>query len=395
MVRTFLFTLLLLQVFIDPSLNAFARKRRSIVKKSNTKKVKRKKVNTRKTPVKKTSKLLVNFQIHGNNVTGSKNKANAVGVAISLEGEHQLTEIIKAKIESGVVIETGSSESVQQNPYEPKKSLQLSEAIVEISPWNNLTFQGGAINQRHHNSPLFISSTAFLGAREILSYSNKQFKFELSAQQSIPSNKNLSTRLGSVDEGSPIFYSEKIKFQTIFDHIKSTLHIQHFAYDQLSAAVAYESEFLGNTINGSAKEQKSFSQQFMGWETGLETQIGLYQSINLLFSANLHRNTSANKGENTGLLLRLGAESPLSSGKLSLSLLNFKNEKNSAPAYYSSSRFGHTNRKGNGVEAKWQQKSDQLHIRGQYIHANVLEKNNLQSDDRIFYLELGKSHEIF
>lgn len=341
--------------------------------------------------------LKVGIGLNSEKVTSDLNKTTSVGFLTNFDGEHTLLEGLILKADVSAILETGSAQSVYEtNPYEPSSRLSLGEAFISYHPWSFLKLDGGAISGKIHENELFKGSSPFIGFNEKLSFAPANVVFSLSAFQGIPNNHNLAQRLGKVDEGEPRFFKETAAFEWHPEHFSIRTHFSHWAYSQLSTGVAFESRFLGNTISGLGKENSRFVSGFKGYEGMFEFSTIVFKNYELGTSYLAHVNDNArDKSKDSGHLIAPYITILYGPGTTTARMLSYRLEADSIPAYYGNSKFGGTNKKGNGIELEWKTLDESFLVHARYLKNEEIEPSSFQADEDLMMLELRRVYDIF
>ncbi len=341
--------------------------------------------------------LKVGIGLSSEKITSDLNKTTTVGFVTNFKGEHTLLEGLILKADVSAILETGSTQSVYEtNPYEPASRLSLKEALVNYRPWSFLSLDAGAISGRVHENELFKGDSPFIGFNERLSVAPGNVILAVTAFQGIPNNHNLAQRLGKVDEGEPRFFKETAEFEWHPEHFSLRSHFSHWAYSSLSTGVAYESRFLGNTISGLGKENSRFTTGFKGYEGMFEFSTIVFKNYELGVSYLAHVNDNArDKSKDSGYLLAPYTTILYGPGTTTLKFLKFELEADSIPAYYSSTKFGGTNKKGSGIEIEWKTLDESFLVKARYIKNEEIVPSSFQADEDIMMVELRRVYDIF
>lgn len=341
--------------------------------------------------------LKASVGLSGEKIQSDLNKSSTVGLTARFMGEHILLEGLILKVDARAILETGSSQSVyESNSYEPTSRLALSEALIQYRPFDVLNLKAGAIAQSMHENRLFISSGAFMGLAQELTFAPLNTLIAFSAFQGIPDNHNLSQRLGKVEEGEARFFKETVKFEWHPQTFSLRTHLSHWAYSDLSTGVAYESRFLGNTIAGLGKENSRFTNTFKGFEAMAELSTIVYKNYELGVSYLAHQNTEArDKSKDSGYLLSPYTAILYGPGITTLKLLSYRLEADSIPAYYGSLAFGGTNKKGTGIELEWKTLDESFSIQGRFMKNQEIDPSSFQADEDLMMIELRRVYDIF
>lgn len=334
--------------------------------------------------------------LKGSQVAGELDEANIFGVDLDIQFSHRLNDYLGIEALGGLTLETGESESVYSGrTFKPKNSMNLGHAYVEVNPFKNLALEFGAINQKYHNNPLFLTSTAFVSAREVLSIKLNQWTFELDMIQGIPSNYTLSQKLGNVEEGSSRFFNEKIRVKGEGNVLSMEASVGHFAFDKLNSSVAYASRLLGNTVSGIGSANNRFQNSFVGWNSDVKLSYHDLSFMDISLVGAGHINEKAQSGKNTGLLFGTVLTTKGFDNNVSFSFKNFRNEADSTVAFYSSKYSGQTNRKGMMLGFKVIDSESQLTYGIDSYFTTPIEENPFQEKERIINLSLRKAYDFF
>lgn len=334
--------------------------------------------------------------LNGSHVGGKLNEARTFGLNSQLNFNQYINEKLKINLAGGLSLETGNSETVYgAGTFKPTNSLYLINAKAIYSPFKRVTLAAGAINQNYQKNPLFITSTPFIGAQEVFSYKISNWTIELDLLQSIPSNHTLSKRLGSVNEGSAKFYNEKIRVKGEGNVLSVNASIGHFAFDQLSSSVAYESRLLGNSVSGIGNINNKFKYSFIGWNGDFALDYKNLPGTTISLNSAWHLNSKAPSNKNLGY--KIGPSIAFESGNriYKIELESFENQSDSAVAYYSSKNYGHVNRKGAAIGASVDDIQNQINYGLKGVDTKPIISSPFQSKERIISIFLRKNYELF
>lgn len=293
---------------------------------------------------------------------------------------------LEASVIAGGVLETGSNESLFVDEFKPRQDLVLKEASISYSPIEAISLEAGALNQSRYNSPLLLTDTAFVSARESLNFKLTDYSFGLFLSQAVPSNHFLTNRLGSVDEGAPSLLIEGISMHLAGDVMFFKTQIMRFKFNNLSSNVAFNSQFLGNSTRGTTSSTAAFLYDFEGYNMAFEVGFNIGESTSLTFKGEYLYNDKAPDGRNTGYL----GSTTIELGHFSLTGEYFKNESDSSPAFYNSATYGHNDRDGYGLGLAWVIPKEATAL---YFKTYKLKTNQqiLQSDSTRFFAGLSRS----
>ncbi len=309
-------------------------------------------------------------------------------VSFSMFGNIKQTVLtdLEAQVIAGAILETGSNESLFVDEFKPRQDLVLKEASLNYSPIEQIVLKAGALNQGEYNSPLLLTDSAFVGAKESLNFEIADYRFGFFLAQSVPSNHFLTNRLGSVDEGAPSLLMEGISMHLGGDVMFFKAQAMRFKYNNLSANVAYNSQFLGNSTGGSSTSTTFFLYDFQGYNANFNLGFNLGEELSIGFKGQYLYNDKAPDNRNTGYLLGFNFEY----GGFKLDLEYFDNQSDSAPAFYNSALYGHNDRDGYGGGLTWtlSKEATQIYIRAYKLNTN---QKILMSDSTRAFAGLKRS----
>ncbi|MGZ7140690.1 hypothetical protein ACXWN7_09620, partial [Streptococcus pyogenes] len=90
-----------------------------------------------------------------------------------------------------LILETGSSSSLFTNEFEPKTRIHLQEASLRWRVWQPVKLMAGALDQRHHSSPILISGGTFPAAMISVDPELGDWLVHADAQAAIPTSRTL------------------------------------------------------------------------------------------------------------------------------------------------------------------------------------------------------------
>lgn len=282
---------------------------------------------------------------YGYSVEGERARAQVMGVGLDLLGRRQISSQFSFHFDAGVRLENGSHKSLDIAEFAPNQQVLLHEGTIRFTPLNWLKITAGGINQGHFESPLLIDSVVFVGVSEELRFEFGDYAIYFSAQQLIPNNRNLSTRLDSVDEGTPRFLSETLGVDLGGDLISLKLAASLFSFQQLSNSVAHQSRFIGNSVRGLGPDSAQFDYGFIGQNFRAELRAYLSEQFSMEVSGHTVFNRKAPDDRNQAHWIKGG----FTINQWSFFTEWFRAESDATVAFYNQKFLGHLNRKGFGV----------------------------------------------
>lgn len=317
-------------------------------------------------------------------VESKDTRARVFGVTVGTRLEDKLSPSLMAFLNLDANFETGSNESVGSvAEYEAIQGINLQSGGLRYNPFKALRIEAGALNQRHHKAPLLIGSTAFAAVEERVSHGI----FYIQATQAIPTNNELTKRLGNVDDGTALFMMETIGIKA-GELNKFEIAISHFMFSGLSSAVAGNSREMGNSVSGISDTTK-FNYTFNGMNVSADMKLTTASGYKVLLGGEYLFNNDAPDGRNMGLLVKGGLEV----NSLKFELETFENQSDTSPAYYNDKSYGHNNRKGNSIS--FAKNGEDFKYSVKYTKANVIENDSFVLEDiEILTLSMVKYYEL-
>lgn len=343
----------------------------------------------------KNTSVQLSFGLGGLKADSSLNKASVMGVNIGAKANHKITDSLAVDIAGGMNVQTGSSTTARDNNiYKPGNSNYLKEAKLTYTPLSILDLQAGVINQSVLDAPLLVGNKGFIAAKEGFKYKVLDTKISVFAMQAIPNNRNLSQRIDVEEDGDPRFFTETVKVEQELFVGTFELGLTHFAFSDISNAVAYESILLGNTGSPIDNGNGVLTNEYQGWHIAAGYSANINESINLTTKFNHLSNTAAD-ADNTGYIAALGLNYTNNEKNYSVEISNFKIESDAAIAYYNSSKYGLANKQGNKLKLAYNNTESKLGASTEIIQNKVIKNNLYQADETIFILSLRKLYDLF
>lgn len=306
-------------------------------------------------------------------VESKRIEARVAGVGLDLLSRRKLTEVLSFDLDAGLRLENGSHKSLDITEFSPNQQVLLHQGLLNYSPFSFLQVRFGGINQGHLKAPLLIDEVVFVGAQEKLSLAVGEYEFFTSLQQLIPNNRNLSTRLGTIDEGTPQFLSYSLGAKLGGDLLSLELEGTIFSYKKLSPSVAHQSRFLGNSVRGVASDSAEFDYNYKGHH--LHARLKWYYSDegHLGLTGQYLFNSDAPDGRNQGWL----GSVDFGLNRYFVEFKAFSLQSDASLAFYNAKVLGHNNRRGESVLLGMQTESGQLSLSG--TRARLIRPNIFQA----------------
>lgn len=346
----------------------------------------------------KDSSLKLFFKSDFINQDSQLNKANQFQVKAGADYSLKINNFTTFDIVSAIKLEAGNSNSLfNNNEFEAKNDISLGKAELKFDVTENVTIKAGAISQEEIEHDLLIARSAFVGLSESFKLKGKTFEFKISAQQTIPNNRNYSNRLDKVEEGTAKFFTESVSFKYKLNDFEIKSISSHFAFDNLSNSVAAISRYNGNSVRAFDSRNGEFLYSYIGWAQTLKGSLSITNNFSLSSKIEYVENTAAPE-KNKANAINLAAHLSTSGKEYVLSVEKFKNEADASVAFYGSSRYRKNNAEGSIVSAMFFDHKDQIKVEMGYISSKEIEENsipNTRDEDKIVFIMLGKAYDIF
>lgn len=290
-------------------------------------------------------KLKANTNFYAYSIEGKRSEAQIGGIGLNIQVENKIGENLHFYADAGVRLENGSHKSLDVAEFSPNQQVLLNEGHMYTKFFDSLTLKLGAINQGHFHSPLFIDANAFMGAQETWQVKWGEYSFYLQAQQLIPNNRNLSTRLATIDEGTPKFFSETLGLNLGGNVAQLDLALSLYAFSNLSNSVAHQSRFMGNSVAGIGTDAAEFVYSYKGSNARAQLWFEVAQLFALRLTGHYTKNSQAPSARDTAMLMRASLEF----SRWTFFGQWFESESDASVAFYNDRFLGHNNRRGQGV----------------------------------------------
>lgn len=267
--------------------------------------------------------------------------------------------------------------------YEPNQAINLREGGLIYRPFSFLRLDMGSLNQNDFQSPLLVWNTAFAGLSQKLHFGG----FYLRAMQAIPNNNILTRRAGGIDEGNPLFTTGTLGYQLKSDDLNLHLAFTRYSFRGLSSQVAINSKDLGNSTNGIGAATR-FLYGFEGNNVASDINWKFKKNWQIQANGQYLFNEKAPDGRNQGYLAEIGA----GLSDFTVRVGTFKNESDTAPAFYNARTFGHNNVKGEILSLVSQ--GHDYFMRVSYVNSKTIGFNVHQTDMQIINFTMVRNYDF-
>lgn len=327
--------------------------------------------------------------MYGESADDSLSSARVVGVDGRVEFARDFGESVHVHFLGGVFLETGSSSSLFTDEFQPLSRIYLKDARLTWDVASIFSLEAGALQQLPQRSPLLLADSTFPAALAHFHGNSGALVGDLGAEAAIPIGQRLSTKSAG-KEPTPLFYAQTAsggwkKNESTFAIARAT----HFQFSQLTHGMAQDSRFYGNTVSGVAGAS-TFYYGYEGFELGGDASIPVAGGFNLIGGVSHVQNRQGPPGQNTGIYGYAGGLLQGHAVDIRAQVDWYQNDSDSTPAFYTSSEFGHNNRRGPGAGIRLALKKIGLDLDLRARTTNLINAQPFQKDKFQYYeLKIG------
>ena len=342
-----------------------------------------------------TSNLIGSGGLIASGYNDGRDQSQLTGVQLNFKYMNMLDDNLLAKIEAGVQLETGHSQIVYNDDYQNQQRFMLTEASLKWNPLKEVDLKVGTLNQAKNHSPLLLSEVSFPGVEQNAQVTFGNFQLAARGEQAVPTSALYSPMM-SQSPGVPYFMSGQLNGMYSTDTIKASAALGVFEFAQLSPDVAQDSRFRGNTVTGLGSQGAQFVYNYQGVESLCQVAVPLSSVVMPSLAASYVLNTAAPSGQNAGFLVVAGTElKPTTNIVLTPQFKFFRNESDSAPAYYNDRTIGHSNVRGFAAGLSAALPGSSLSFEAFWSSGSPINQNPYQSDFNIVTFKMVKSYALF
>lgn len=284
--------------------------------------------------------LNLNIGANFGSLDSRTDQTTAYETNMNIELEAEVIDSIDFKFDGGFRYQTGNSATQEEGrvrTFKPKFSYNYG--YFNYRPVNFARISVGALDNstsQQYISPFVNGGTSFLGAREVMTAKLGNFYFRLQATQAQPQNALLRETFNIDDNGDPQFFNESLDITFLTKGFKVFAAAGTYRYKNLSADVADNDYFWGNSVSkGASPDQSLYLYDFTGVyaNAGMDVKIG---SDLLKLKGSYIKNNEAAVADDKNSGFAYGAEYKTSFGdkKITFKALAFENQADTAPAFY-------------------------------------------------------------
>ena len=325
--------------------------------------------------------------------TGSLEKGTLNKTKLMLNSELEMNKFMSFISKLGMKYETGSTQSVfNERRNTPDSSVVYDHAYIRASFFDYIEIGLGSLNNDSEVVGEFIqSNVTSLGTSQKLSYKNEKFEIGAMAIQSKPLNDELSSRIESVEEGSPKFFYEKIYTNFNLWNVQYKLSYGQYAYDQLSSDVAFLERYMGNSITGTTTENSNFDYKYKGKQFRASATFKISPYISLTPSYEFVKNDSALSNVNKAKVQGLNIATTILDTELEIELANYSNERDVTPTFYTRTKYTANNE---GKSAKINVIYNGFETGFGYLNRKEIVDLSFSDDEKVYFLEIRKTYDF-
>ncbi|MGZ3695288.1 MAG: hypothetical protein ACXWQO_14280 [Bdellovibrionota bacterium] len=337
-------------------------------------------------PAAKKSKAEWSVALYGRSTDDDLSSARVVGVEGLIRATHELSDSLSAIFVGGILLETGSSASLFTDEFAPTSRILLHEASLNWQPWKAVALRAGALYQSDF-SPLLIDGITFPASKiELSLFPQGPWVLKANGQAAIPTSQRLATK-STGKEATPALFTQTAHAGWQSEDFTLLGRFSHFDFRNLTHGMAQDSRFYGNSIVGVASGS-TFLYQYEGYEAGLGMKAALAHSLALSVGVSGLRNQRGPVSHNQGTYGYVELNWQAESFALRPRAEVYRDEADAAPAFYTSSSFGHNNRKGTGLSLKLDLKDPLLTFEIQARESKLIQPATFQRD-KFKFIELS------
>ncbi len=314
----------------------------------------------------------------GSNITyieSPTQQARSFGISPSVIIDLKISEEFKFFSQSSALLETGSHKGTLLDEFKPAQQVVLNYAFFDYSPWKMTHFNLGALPMSKWTPEIHISATRFFGISFVQAFPLwSQASLTFKTLGAIPSNQELTNRLGGVSEGTPSYWQSGVALDLPGDILGINIQGYLWGYSDVNGNVAFQSGFMGNQTVGIGSANTNLAYSFRGY-AGRVNLKGLVGSFNWAIGGDYIFNDGAPDERNQAIQSNL----IIGLDKHQSSISWFDIQSDAVIGYYNSALYGHTNRTGFALKQEYNfDKQSSFGI--ELVRAKIKKTTLLQSD---------------
>lgn len=287
-------------------------------------------------------------------VESSTQQARRFGIIPASEITISIQDNLTFYSRASALLETGSYKGTLLDEFKPDQQVILNHAFFDYAPWSGSQLLAGALPMKDWSTDLLVDSTRFLGvgARQKLPLW-AQASVSVDVLGAIPSNQELTNRLGSVSEGTPSYWQAGLTLDLPGDILGILTKAYAWGYSNVDGDIAYQSGFMGNQTQGVGSTNTRFVYSYKGFAGSFDIK-GELAPVRWGLGLDYLFNDGAPDERNQATRARV----MIGYTQHDFTIGFFEIESDASIGYYNNSMLGHNNREGIQFDYKYQYSKD-------------------------------------
>lgn len=336
------------------------------------------------------------LELYGKGIDEDYNRGQRLGTEVEGRLTHQFSPTFTFNGRVRLTAEVGGAQAAFTEDYAPKQELALREAKLDWHPWAPFTLSAGAIHQDDWAGKIFLDDQSFPGLRESVQIPFSDFYLALGAQQLVANTPVVTFGTPVPSEGYPFFFTERVAVGWKVNDAEVEVHGSHFSFESLPSSAAFDSRYYGNTVVGTSNTDAKFVYSYQGFEAGVTGKVFLANWLEPKLTVQALYNTNAAGGSSaTSYVAALSNKIEVDpTVTITPQVFVFQMGQDASPAIYTSTDWGHNNRRGYGVGLDAELVRDRIEIGAQGVRAPTIVSNPFQADWFFFNVYFRTKYDI-
>lgn len=337
----------------------------------------------------------LSVELSGQSISSAPTSGAVAGATLGGRWQRLFTETFSADAELELYLETGAVRARYAEEFSPRQFARIRQARLKYQPLSFVELGAGAIDQSLWSSHLLFRRQSFPALVESARFTRGPVSLSFTMEQAVASDTSTRQPFGNWPTGLPAFFMEELRGKYTFSEDANVqASLGHFAYRNVRGPSAFQAQFLGNSVAGTAPADSRFLYSYQGLRLGLGGESPRFGRFSLASTNEVLWNHEAPSGRNTGWRARLTPRLHFTKTVLALNAELFEVQPDATLALYQPREFGHTNRRGFliGVEAKLANPS--MTVAAEWIESRPLVTQPWQSAMTWLQLSLKTDYEL-
>ncbi len=331
----------------------------------------------------------------GTSLSEGKDEGAAAFAWFGANFKYNFAKWLKAEISPNISFYSSRlQERYDDDSYQNR--LWMMGAHLSVIPVEYLEFRAGALNQGFLGSSMLVSSLrSFPGLQETAKFKTAEVEGKLILQQAVPTSHTLNTERERMEK-LPSFNTESVSLKgKHFGLVEWKATGGHFKWANLPSKVAWESRIDGALGSGLEVTDSRFTYDHEGWFGTAEACWCTTAAVDFTLEFQRIHNTKADSFAADAQSFGLGPKFKIGDVEVDLRYRSFFIESDATVALYNKSRFGHTNRIGDQIEASANFKDQGFSIFAQAVRARPINPSEAQRDLSIYFVGVETEYAPF